>query len=242
MSGAQPEEAVRQPALLQSWRDVTFLHWSCDPAAVENLLAPGLEPDLYDGRAWFSLTPFSVRDQRLAFAPAVPRLSDYPETNVRTYVKDPRGVDGLWFLTIEVDNLPTVMAVRSSLGIPYRWATMKVSRGGGSSIVYRHARRNADHISHHIEVTPGEELERQDDLTAFLTGRWRGFTRIGGRLGVLPVQHQPWPLHSATVERLEETLIEACGLPKPADEPLVQWSPGVDVRFGPPRLVRESGR
>jgi uncharacterized protein YqjF (DUF2071 family) len=239
VSGIEPEESVRQPALLQAWRDVSFLHWPCDPDTVAKLFPPGLEPDVHDGLAWLSLTPFSVRDQRLAFSPAVPKLSNYPETNVRTYAKDRRGVDGLWFLTVEADNLPTVVAARKGLGLPYRWAAMEVSAGPGPTSVYKHRRRNADHICHHIEVARGNRLDGQDELTTVLTGRWRGFTQLGGKLVVLPVQHQPWTLHAATVQRLDETLLQACGLPAPSDYPLVHWSPGVDVRFGAPRPVRK---
>jgi uncharacterized protein YqjF (DUF2071 family) len=50
---------------------------------------------------------------------------------------------------------------------------------------------------------------------------------------VVPVQHSPWPLHEATVVELEQSLLEAAGLPEPAEPPRVQYSPGVDdVRLG----------
>jgi uncharacterized protein YqjF (DUF2071 family) len=60
---------------------------------------------------------------------------------------------------------------------------------------------------------------------------------MAGRPVAVPVQHGPWPLRSATVSRLDETLMTSCGLPPPAAAPLAHWSPGVDVRFGPPRLL-----
>ena len=60
---------------------------------------------------------------------------------------------------------------------------------------------------------------------------------MGGRPVAVPVQHGPWRLCSATVPRLDETLVASCGLPSPTGDPLVHWSPGVDVRFGPPRLL-----
>ncbi|HEX2192819.1 MAG TPA: DUF2071 domain-containing protein [Acidimicrobiales bacterium] len=234
MAGAEPEEVVRLPIAHQDWRDVTFLHWAVAPEAIARLLPEGVEPDLFDGQAWVSLTPFSVRGFRLPLTPTVPRLSDFPETNVRTYVRGPGGVDGLWFLTAEVDSLAN-LGVRPLLGVPYRWAAMEVS--GGTTCTYLSSRRGAPEIGHDIEVTAGAPLATQDARTAFLTGRWRGISAVARRLVAVPVQHEPWPLWSATVSRLDETLVESCGLPAPATEPIVQWSPGVDVRFGPPRLL-----
>jgi uncharacterized protein len=153
---------------------------------------------------------------------------------VRTYVRGPGGVDGLWFLTAEVDSVANLGA-RALLGVPYRWAAMEVS--AGERCTYRSRRRSAAKAGHDIEVAPGAPLAAQDERTAWLTGRWRGLSRVAGRVVVVPVQHGPWPLCSATVSRLDETLVESCGLPAPTAAPLVHWSPGVDVRFGPPRLL-----
>ena len=234
MAGAEPEEIVRVPIAHQAWRDVTFLHWPFAPDSIAPLLADGLEPDLFDGQAWVSLTPFSVRAFRLPLTPALPRLSNFPETNVRTYVRGPSGVDGLWFLTAEVDSLPNLGA-RPLLGVPYRWADMEVVPG--ERCTYRSRRRGSADTGHDIEIIPGSPLASQDERTSWLTGRWRGISQVAGRLVAVPVQHGPWPLWSGTVSRLEETLLESCGLPAPLGDPVVHWSPGVDVRFGPPRLL-----
>ncbi len=234
MAGAEPEEVVRLPIAHQRWRDVALLHWAYPPEAVARLLPQNLEPDLYDGQAWVSLTPFSVRGFRLPLMPALPGLSDFPETNVRTYVRGPGGVDGLWFMTAEVDSLANLGA-RVLFGVPYRWAAMEVTAGETCS--YLSSRRGTPEVGHDIEVTPGAPVDSADDLTAFLTGRWRGISLVAGRPVAVPVQHAPWPLWSATVSQLDETLVESCGLPAPTGEPLVHWSPGVDVRFGPPRLL-----
>jgi uncharacterized protein YqjF (DUF2071 family) len=46
--------------------------------------------------------------------------------------------------------------------------------------------------------------------------------------------HEPWPLHRAKVRQLDDRLVAAAGLPVPQDEPLVHYSPGVDVAIGRP--------
>jgi uncharacterized protein YqjF (DUF2071 family) len=39
-------------------------------------------------------------------------------------------------------------------------------------------------------------------------------------------------LCTASVTELEQTLLDAAGLPQPTEAPRVQFSPGVDVRLG----------
>jgi uncharacterized protein YqjF (DUF2071 family) len=53
-----------------------------------------------------------------------------------------------------------------------------------------------------------------------------------------PVEHEAWPLEDAVILRCQETLTAAAGLPALNSEPLVHYSPGVDVRIGAPRPVR----
>ncbi len=46
-------------------------------------------------------------------------------------------------------------------------------------------------------------------------------------------EHAIWGLHEATVPDLDETVIEAGGLPKPVGEPHVMYYPGGPARIGP---------
>ena len=48
----------------------------------------------------------------------------------------------------------------------------------------------------------------------------------------------PWPLHRAEALTVDDGLISAAGLPEPSGEPLVHYSPGVDVRIGRPETYR----
>lgn len=51
--------------------------------------------------------------------------------------------------------------------------------------------------------------------------------------------HPPWALYRAAVTELDDELVVAAGLPAPSGDPIVHWSPGVDVSIGrPERLGR----
>lgn len=237
MAGRYPEERVALPMACQRWQSLTFLHWRYGPADVQRLLPRGLSVDMYDGAAWVGLTPFVMVGFRPMCLPAVPVVSTFPETNVRTYVRDENGRDGLWFFSLDVSRLATALGARGSLWVPYHWAAMSVDEG--PVVRYRSQRRSAGspNPGHDIAVRPGSAVGGdRSPLVDFLTGRWRAFTRVAGRLVTIPVQHEPWPLFDADALECDQDLIEAAGLPSPQEEPLVHFSPGVNVRLGFPNL------
>ncbi len=235
MAGRHPEDTVRWAVSEQRWSAMTFLHWPLEPATVAALLPDGLEVDTWEGAGWVSVTPFLMEDFRLASLPPAGPLSTFPETNVRTYVRGPSGRDGLWFLSLDADSLPTVVAASTLYGVPYRWAAMTLQQQD-DLVVYRSRRRMGRPAGHDIRARPGGPRE-PSGLDDWLTGRWRAYSRLAGRLAVVSVEHEPWPLRDVEVIDLEQTLLEAGGLPPPTEAPLAQYSPGVSVRLGPPRPV-----
>lgn len=224
---------MRLPLAHERWRDIAFLHWRFDPTVLQAMLPEGLRVDTFDGAGWVGLTPFVVEGFRPPLLPAVPCLSTFPETNVRTYVVGPDGRDGLWFLSLEVDSLLNLVTARPTLGVPYRWAAMNVERTG-DRIVYRSRRRSCGGgAGHHLVVERGEPCDT-DDLANWLTGRWRAWTSIAGRLTTVPVEHEPWPLVHASAPVVEETLLASVGLPPPHGPPVVHASAGVHATLGWP--------
>ena len=220
-------ESVRLPAMLQNWCGISFLHWPCDPMLLQARLPAGLEIDTFDQVAWVGLTPFHLTGLRPPFLPAVPWLSDFPEMNLRTYVRGPAG-RGIWFFSLDAASAPAVLGARLTYGLPYHWATMRV-RATGRRLEYTSARVGAEAT---ITVETGEPLTDPDDLALFLTERYRLYTQFLGYLAVAPVEHKPWPLHRATLVGLQETVRQAVDLPADDAPSLVHYSPGVHVRVG----------
>ena len=226
---------VRRTVFTQGWRDVVFLHWAVDPAAVAPLLPAGTVPDVLDGATHVGLIPFRMRRIGVLGAPGLPYLGSFAETNVRLYSVDEHGRRGVVFRSLEADRLLPVLAARWVARLPYLWARMTVRRDD-DRLTYTSSRRwpGPPGAGSHITVRVGERLTTPDPLAVFLTARW-GLHRPGAHGPVFwPNEHPEWPLHRAELLELHESLLAAAGLPGVSGRPAsVLFSPGVDVRFGP---------
>ena len=231
-----PPFRVPRAVLRQSWLELTFLHWSFDPALIRPLIPAGLELDLWEGKCYVGLVPFILADITLARAPAAPWLSRFNETNVRTYVFDRHGRRGVWFFSLDAARLAAVIGARISYALPYYWAGMDVRREG-QQVRYRSKRRHGPPGETNIVVTPGAGIAEPSPLEIFLTSRWRLFAYRSGRLFRADIEHPRWPLQQATVNRLEESLQRAAGLPEPGGAPLAHFSAGVSVKTGWPQRI-----
>lgn len=222
--------------MFQSWTWLTFLHWRYPPDQIRRLLPKELALDTFDGSAWVGLTPFLLRGLRPPFVPALPWISHFPEMNVRTYVRGPDGEPGVWFFTLEADRLAAVAGARLAYGLPYRWATMRV-QPGNETVEYASSRRwpfGSGEARICVEI--GEPIETAE-LDRFLTARFRLYTILLGRLGFAQIEHEPWPLRTGRVVRLAQNVVQASGVPQPAGDPMVLYSPTLDVRVGRVQLV-----
>ncbi len=230
--------------MLQTWSTQTFLHWSYDPEIVRRLLPRGLEPDVFDGMAWISLTPFLLANLRPPGVRPLPWISTSPETNVRTYVRGADGERAIWFFSLDIARLPAALGGRAAYLLPYMWARMTLE-DDGKRVRYagrrRWPRRGA---SYDITVEPGTPY-RDDELTEldhFLTARFVLYTFYGRFAAKASSEHAPWPLARARLTNLEVTLLVGAGLPKAEAEPLIHFSTGVDVRISRPYRAFIAGK
>jgi uncharacterized protein YqjF (DUF2071 family) len=222
--------------MVQQWQDLSYIHWRYEPEEVKALLPPGVEVDTFDGSAWVGLIPFSMRNIGLPGMPPVPYFGSFPEVNVRTYVKC-NGVPGVWFFSLDVNRFLPALVARTTYLLPYCWGSAENHRDG--DIISAHVQRRWPHgASTSLRLEICEPIEQPDDLSVFLSARW-GLYSKGLRNGVryAPVDHERWPLYSANLLSLNDTLVIASGLTAPQGNPHVMFSPGVSVRVGLPRRV-----
>jgi uncharacterized protein YqjF (DUF2071 family) len=250
---AYPEacpHSIERPTMRMRWEELTMLHWSYPPEQVQRLLPPHLTVDTFGGSAWVGLVPFMMRID-VPVLPDLPRLLHFPETNVRTYVRDRHGRPAVWFFSLEASSLPAVLTARIGYRVPYTWADMSIERTRGSGplgapttpdrLIYRSRRRwpapkGATSV---VDVTVGPRFGagEADAFDRFLTARWALNSVLGPLVIRANMYHEPWPLYRASVNRCDDELVAASGLEQPTEAPLAHYSPGVSVRCGWPQLV-----
>ena len=226
-------DPVKRAVMVQQWQDLAYVHWRYPAEEVQALLPPGLDVDLHDGSAWVGLIPFSMRNIGLPRLPAVPYFGSFPEVNVRTYVRC-NGRPGVWFFSLDVNRFLPAVVARTTYLLPYCWGSAHHHREG-DTLVTNVSRRWPSRASTKIEIAIGEKIAEPDETAVFLSARWGLYSKgFRGSLRYAPVDHEKWPLHSAKLCELDDSLVSAAGLSAPQGEPHVMFSPGVSVRVGLP--------
>ncbi len=207
----------------QAWDKLLFLHWSIEAPLLRAIVPERLEIDLFDGRAWVGVAPFTMWGIRPLFLPAIPGLSDSHELNVRTYVTLD-GVPGVWFFSLDAANPLMVWGARVGFYLPYYHARMHLRERDGA-ITFSSRREREQDAPANFDATwvLGEHLpqSRPGSLDHFLTERYCLFAADGERILRADIEHKPWPLCRATVKHLSSTMLESHGLRTPADAPLL---------------------
>jgi uncharacterized protein len=233
-----------------------------DGAALRALLPPRLMLDTFQGRAYVGVVPFLMRDVRPRWAPAVPGISNFAELNVRTYVHHEGHDPGVWFFSLDAAKLLAVLVGRWRWNLPYVSAAVRcdIENGiesgtesdgdsgasgdtdatAGTEVRYRSRRRwprtPAADLAARYRIGAAIGPARPGTLEHFLVERYLLYAETRqGQLYSARVHHRPYPLHRAELTDLRETVVAAAGLPQPAGEPHVLYSPGVDVELSAAR-------
>jgi uncharacterized protein len=212
----------------QRWRDLTFLHWAVQPAAIAHLYPPGTEPDVFEGRSFVGLVPFRMS-----------LYGTFLETNIRLYSVDATGRRGVVFLSLDTNRLAMVAAGRWLVGVPYRWATMTYREDADRRSYTSTLRWPTTTGSSNVEVRVGDSVTC-GPLEHYLTARWGAHVVRAGRTWYVPNEHAVWSLRRAELVTFHDGgLFASVGLgnvgARPPDH--VAYSDGVAARFGRPVLA-----
>jgi uncharacterized protein YqjF (DUF2071 family) len=223
--------------MAQSWHDLLFAHWPVDAAAIQPLLPSQLQIDTFEGQAWLAVVPFRMTGVRLRATLAVPRLSAFPELNVRTYVTF-GGKPGVWFFSLDAGNSVAVAIARAWFHLPYFRARMSCAQREGW-IHYQSER------THH--GAPAAALEgryrpvsqvlcpQRGTLEYFWTERYCLYTIDGrGRVICGEIHHSQWPLQRAEAELACNSMTASLGIAL-ASRPLLHFARRQDVLVWRPK-------
>ncbi len=219
----------------QSWHDLSFLHWRIPVEALRQLVPAALEIDTYEGDAFIGVVPFTMTGVRPLWAPPVPGISNFHETNVRTYVHHRGSHPGVWFFSLEAASRVAVTIARTFWHLPYHHARMTLEKGP-YGIRYASERRSPPPLPAVCNVTarpvsaPTPAIP--GTLEHFLAERYLLYADAGdGTLRRGAVHHTPYPLQTAEVTAWDESLLAAAGIARPPGEPLAHYAARVDVEI-----------
>ena len=208
----------------QQWNELAFIHWEINKDWLISQIPNGLELDLYDGKAWIGIVPFSMKGVTLRGFPAPKFLCDFPEINLRTYVTR-NGKKGVWFFSLDVPHSLAVWAARTFFHLPYYKAQIHTTIDG-THVDYQFKRNEVEFEG---TYTPGEFIDAASkSFEYWSTERYCLYSANStGELFRAEIHHRQWPLQSASITIRKNTFLD--NLPIGKMHPSVLFSKSIDV-------------
>ena len=217
--------------MTQTWHDLLFAHWPVDAEALRSKVPSEFDVDVFDGTAWLGIVPFHMTNVAPRGIPSLPWISEFPELNVRTYVRvDDR--PGIYFFSLDAGSTLAVQAARALFNLPYFSAAMTVTAKAGN-IEYDSRREDgvpaASLCASYGPVgAPFEPIN--GSLEHFLTERYCLYNLNHQATPYrLEIHHPPWPLQAAHATFTRNTMADAAGVSLPDTKPLLHFSKRQDM-------------
>lgn len=223
-------ECAWRPALSMRWRHLLFVHWRVPPTLLRPLIPEPLQVDTFDGAAWVGFVPFVMESVHPVWLPPIPKLLDFPEANIRTYVRYGEQ-PGVWFFSLDAAHPLGVWAARRFWKLPYHRARMRWRMTAPNEITYETVRCDSRRAFArvHCRLT-GEPRETvRGTLEHFLVERYTLFTAHRGALYRCEVAHLPYIVQPATLLELTQTLTDAAGVTLSGEPASVLYASGFGV-------------
>lgn len=210
--------------LSMRWDNTYFVSVSVRPESVAELLPAGLSVDCFEGEAYLSVVGFEMRGIRPRGTPRWLGRS-FVEINLRTYVMDSEGRRGIYFFSLDADDVLSVAFARRLTYLPYRTTEASLTRSGQE---VRSKNVVGGEQTFSLAARVHERIHTPCAKDRFLCERYRFYTEHRGELFVGVVEHEPWQLRRVEAV-VEEPFIFDVGSVDVPDEFHVVFSDGVAV-------------
>jgi len=221
--------------MTQTWNDLLFAHWTIDPVALRPKVPAAFELDLYDGAAWMAVVPFFMTNVSPRGVPSLPRISEFAELNVRTYV---RVADrpGIYFFSLDAASALAVKTARALFNLPYYTAAMTMS-ATADGVDYRSERESASLRATYRPVGPPFH-PIEGTLEYFLTERYCLYNLDHrGTPYRLDIHHPRWSLQVAEARVIRNTMAEASGITLAPSPQLLHFAKRQDAIAWLPEVI-----
>ncbi|MEK4523674.1 DUF2071 domain-containing protein [Psychrobacillus sp. FSL W7-1457] len=220
--------------MTQTWNDLLFAHYPIDINVLRQLVPNGLALDTFNGKGWIGVVPFHMTNIRLRGTPRVPGTDSFAELNVRTYVTV-NGKPGVFFFSLDAENLLAVKVAQTIYHLPYMHADMKVEKRD-SFIEYTSKRRHGVNARFECSYRPISDsfYAKEGSFEEWLTERYCLYTlsKKGEPLRC-DILHERWLLQQAEADIRLNTMLSEQGIQVEGDEPVLHYSRSMEVRMWP---------
>jgi uncharacterized protein YqjF (DUF2071 family) len=177
--------------------DLCIATYEAPPELLMPRLPRGLELDTLEGAAFVSLVAFDFRDTRV-LGIGWPGFRNFPELNLRFYVRSGDGKRGVVFVREYVPLRTVALIARSLYNEPYEYARMtSATRRGADDIEVSHE-ITAGGRTHSVRLRGGATASTPPEGSTehfFKEHQW-GFGRNPrGNPLYYEVHHPVWPVH-----------------------------------------------
>jgi uncharacterized protein YqjF (DUF2071 family) len=198
------------PIMHQRWQNLLFLHWAYDQDKIQNTLPPGLKVDTFQGKAYITMSPFSMKDLSVAFLPPIPGIDSYIEVNVRTYVYDKNDTPGIWFYSLDLNSFYFSKLARKTFSLPYFYSDLNAkSYLNRMNIEGKRIDQPETKINFSYNLAYENNYEAEvESLEFFLIERYVLFSFESNQLNFGKVNHQPYKISNAEVFEYNSNLLK----------------------------------
>ena len=220
----------RKHSLVQQWRYLTFMHWEVSPKLLYPYLPKGIELDLFEGKGYIGLIPFLMKDVHPRLLFPVDGISNFPEFNIRTYVKV-KNKPGVFFLTLDAQSYITCLYAPYAYGLPYNYCKGNITVENKKYIWNSYRRKRGFELSGFSMIKSEAIIPDKGSLEEFLFERYCLFSIRNKKICIGYTKHNPWSVHRAHAKLVTNNLTKSfkLGIKNLLEPELVHISTGVYV-------------
>jgi len=231
---------LRKHSLVQKWRHLTFMHWEVKPDILSDIIPKGIELDLFEGKAYIGLIPFLMKDVHPRFLFPISRISNFPEFNIRTYVR----VDnkpGVYFLTLDAQSYITCLYAPYAFGLPYNYSKGMIKVDKNKYFWDSKRKSKGFELSGSSTAIGKAIIPKKGSIEAFLFERYCLFSLRNNKICIGFTKHNPWSLYKAHADLKINNLTKSfqLGIENLLEPELIHMSDGVYVNAWSLQIIKK---
>ena len=222
------------PILLQKWENLSFMHWRVDKEIINKHIPKDLSLDLYDSAAYIGVIPFMMKNVRPRWGFSVPFISNFPEFNIRTYVKK-GSKRGVFFLTLDAQSIITRIYASNFFHLPYRYSRGFVIKKNGSFLWSSNRLYKGFELEGSCKGYGEFEYAEEDSLEEFFFERYYLYVSSSNQIKRGYIKHHKWKIKKAKPSIIKNTFLDSysLGIKKILNPEFCHISDGFEVEAWP---------